>query len=164
MDEFIPKKRINNKHQIPWVTHKIKKMIRKKNKIHSKLKSSKSAKIMKQYKAIKHRLQKDMRIAYWTYIDNIIDYSEEDNTSERKSELKKFWSFLKLKHKDSSGVAPRVVIATLSPMPPTKQPSSITNLVRYSPMNQEDQCQTKGLSPFPAMPDIDLSTFGIQKS
>ena len=81
MDEFIPKKQINNKHQ-PWATHKIKKMIKKND---SKLKSSKSGKIMKQYKAIKHRLQKDMINAYWTYIDNIIDYSEEDNISEKKS-------------------------------------------------------------------------------
>ena len=34
---------------------------------------------MKQYKATKHSLQKDMRNAYWTYIDNIINYSKEDN-------------------------------------------------------------------------------------
>ena len=36
---------------------------------------------MKQYKAIKHSLQKDMRKAYWTYIENIILFSEEDNIS-----------------------------------------------------------------------------------
>ena len=65
--------------------HKIKKMIRNKNKIHSKLKSSKFAKIMRQYEAIKHRSQKDMINAYWIYIDNIIDYLEEDNISEIKS-------------------------------------------------------------------------------
>ena len=105
-----------------------------------------------------------MPIRHRPHIDNIIDYLEEDNISERESKQKKFWSFLKLMRKDSSGVAPCVVMATLSPMPPTKQPSSITNLVRYSPKNPEDQCQTKGLySLFPAMPDIDLSTSGVQK-
>ena len=30
-----------------------------------------------------------MRQAYWQYIENIIDYSEEDNNTERKSKQKK---------------------------------------------------------------------------
>ena len=47
-----------------------------------------------------------MRQAYWQYIENIIDYSEEDNNFERKFKQKKFWSFIKNMRKDSAGVAP----------------------------------------------------------
>ena len=119
MDNFIPNKQINNTHQLPWVTHKIKKIIRKKNKIYSKLKSSKSANVLKQYEAIKHRLQKDMRNAYWTYIDTYLTI--------RKKITSQKGSLAPLR---SDG---------------TKQPSSIINLARYSPKNPEDQCQTKGL-------------------
>ena len=48
-------------------------------------------------------------------------------------------------------------------MPPTKQPSSIINLVRYSPKYPGGPMPDKRPSFFPAMPDIDLSTSGVQK-
>ena len=108
MDEYIPQKKLNGKHHLPWVTPKIKKMIRKRNKIHTKSKklAKPSARISKKLKNIRHSLQKEMRQAYWQYIENIIDYSEEDNNSERKFKQKKFWSFIKNMRKDSAGVAP----------------------------------------------------------
>ena len=86
MDEYIPQKKLNGKHHLPWVTPKIKKMIRKRNKIHTKSKklAKPSGRISKKLKNIRHSLQKEMRQAYWQNIENIIDYSEEDNKSERK--------------------------------------------------------------------------------
>ena len=45
-----------------------------------------------------------MRQAYWQYIKNIIDYLEEDNNSKRKSEQKKFWSFIKNMRKETLSV------------------------------------------------------------
>ena len=85
-------KKQNGKHHLPWVTPKIKKMIRKRYKIHAKSKkiTKPSARISKKLKNIRHSLQKEMRQAYWQYIENIIDYSEEDNNTERKSKQKKF--------------------------------------------------------------------------
>ena len=47
------------------------------------------------YDNIRHSLQKKMRQEYWQYIENIIDYSEEDNNSVRKFKQKKFRSSLK---------------------------------------------------------------------
>ena len=73
MDEYIPLIKLNGKHHLPWVTPKNKKG---------------------------HSLQKEMGQAYWQYIDNIIDYSEEDNNTERKFKQKKFWSFIKNMRKD----------------------------------------------------------------
>ena len=100
---------LNGKHHFPWVTPKITIMIRKRNKIHAKSKkiTKPSARILKKnLKNIRHSLQKEMRQAYRQYIKNIIDFSEEDNDTERKSKQKKIWSFIKNMQKDSAGVAP----------------------------------------------------------
>ena len=43
-----------------------------------------------------------MRQAYWQYIKNIVDYSVEDNTTERKFKQNKFWSFIKNMRKDAA--------------------------------------------------------------
>ena len=41
-----------------------------------------------------------MRKSYWAYVENIIDYSDQDNITERQSKQKKFWSFIKHMRKD----------------------------------------------------------------
>ena len=47
-----------------------------------------------------------MRQKYWQYIENLIDYSEENNNTERKFKQKKFGFFIENMRKDSAGVAP----------------------------------------------------------
>ena len=71
MDEYIPLKKLNGKQHLPWVTPKFRKMIRKRNKIHTKAKklAKPSARISKKLKNIRHSLQKEMRQAYWQYIE-----------------------------------------------------------------------------------------------
>ena len=71
-------KKLNGKHHLPWVMPKIQKIIRKRNKIHAKCKilTKPSARISKKLKNIRHSLQKEMKRAYWQYIEIIIDYSE----------------------------------------------------------------------------------------
>ena len=54
------------------------------------------------YKHLKHHVQKELRHAYWTYIENIVTPEQDDNSF---SNMKKFWSYIKSKKSDYSGVS-----------------------------------------------------------
>ena len=62
-------------------------------------------KILNHLPGFRRSFQKEMRQAHWQYIENIIDYSEEDNNTERKFKQKECWSLIKNIRKDSTGVA-----------------------------------------------------------
>ena len=56
------------------------------------------------YKQIKHQVQKQLRQSYWKYIENIVTPTPEDNSF---SNMKRFWSYIKGKKTDYSGVTSR---------------------------------------------------------
>ena len=83
MQEFIPQKQIKPKHCLPWVTQRIRKLIRAKYRLHSKLKHNPRPDTKDKYKQASHTLQKKTCKAYWAYLENIIDYTPEPNTQDR---------------------------------------------------------------------------------
>ena len=56
------------------------------------------------YKPIKHQVQKQLRQAYWEYIEDILTPCN-DNTSNSFKNMKKFWSFNKSKKTDFNGIS-----------------------------------------------------------
>ena len=65
MQEFIPQKQIKPKHCLPWVTQRIRKLIRAKYRLHSKLKHNPRPDTKDKHKQASHTLQKETRKAYW---------------------------------------------------------------------------------------------------
>ena len=57
------------------------------------------------YKRMKARVQRAERQAYWNYLDNMLDFGDQD-TEDQSGKMKRFWSFVGSLRKDSSGVAP----------------------------------------------------------
>ncbi|CAG2224612.1 unnamed protein product [Mytilus edulis] len=49
------------------------------------------------------KVQKELRRAYWKYIENIVTPQEE---TQQHSNMKRFWTYIKHMKTDSSGVAP----------------------------------------------------------
>ena len=88
MQEFIQQKQIEPKHCLPWVTQRIRKLIRAKYRLHSKLKHNPRPDTKDKYKQANHTLQKETRKAYWAYLENIIDYTSEPNTQDRHTPSK----------------------------------------------------------------------------
>ena len=104
MNENIPTKMISNsKKRLPWVNKNIRSLIRKRNKLFKRMKHRPNSKNTQRYKDIKHQLQRESRQAYWEYLENIICYDENLETSQKQ---KKFWNYISNSKKDSSGVAP----------------------------------------------------------
>ncbi|KAH3854244.1 hypothetical protein DPMN_096781 [Dreissena polymorpha] len=74
ISKYIPTKTLSaNKVQKPWITKTIKSLHRKRNKLHSKFKSTGSLKDRRRYLHAKKETQKQERQEYWRYIENLIE-------------------------------------------------------------------------------------------
>ena len=104
MQEFIPQKQIKPRHVLSWVTHRIRKLIRAKQRLYSKLRQHHCPSNLGKYKEARHTPQREIRKSYWTYLENIIDYTTDEQ--DRHTKQNKFWSFIKQTHKDSSAIRP----------------------------------------------------------
>jgi hypothetical protein len=83
------------KQDIPWITPEIKRLIRKRDRIYKKLKSTRveeKPNIIKKHRSAKHLLQQKLIQSYWNYIENIII---EDSKLAESKPSKKLWSFIK---------------------------------------------------------------------
>ena len=111
---------------------------------------------------MRHTLQREIRKSYWAYIEDIIDYTTATN-NDRQTKQKQFWSYIKHLRKDSTGVSPlRSQGETFSDAP---RKSKILNDQFSSVFTKETPgpLPDKWPSPHPSMPDITISTPGIQK-
>lgn len=97
---------MKQKQDIPWLTPEIKRLIRKRDRIHKKIKATKSEKksdTIKKHRSLKHQVQQKLRTSYWNYIENIII---EDSKLKDSKPSKKFWSFIKNQKSENMGVSP----------------------------------------------------------
>ena len=94
--EIIPSKFTTN-HSYPWITHSIKKLSRRKQRLYNQARLSHHPKDWELYYQIKKECQRECRKAYNTYVESLIDGN---NVS------KKMWSYIKSKKTDYCGIAP----------------------------------------------------------
>ena len=100
---FIPHKTAKSKDNFPWITADIRKMMRKRDKLYSRQKSSRTAENISQFKSLKHRVQREVRSAYWNYVESIIEPMDEEKPYEG---MKRFWTLKKHARSDSGGITP----------------------------------------------------------
>ena len=76
--------------------------MKKRDRWHTKARNTKSPSDRKKALDLKHLVQREMRKAYWSYIEDIIteEGPEDCHVGERKI-CKKFWSYIKSVKKDS---------------------------------------------------------------
>ena len=60
-------------------------------------------KITEQFKDVKRTVQRELRRAYWKYVDDIVTSQENDS---QYSGMKRFWTYIKHKRTDNKGIAP----------------------------------------------------------
>ena len=88
------------KHNLPWITQKIRRMCRKKQRLFNKAKRSCKSKDWNAYKAFKNDTNKALRRAHWQYVNNIL------LEGLQSKDCKPFWRYVKSKRQDIIGVAP----------------------------------------------------------
>ncbi|CAG2244059.1 unnamed protein product [Mytilus edulis] len=99
--DHIPHKTAKTKDGHPWVTMETKRLIRQRDRLYKKSKKPGNASLAKKYKEVKHQVQKSIRKSYWEYIESII-LPPQDETN--FGTMKKFWTYIKHKKTDYSGI------------------------------------------------------------
>ena len=90
----------------PWITPEIKKLIRKRDRLQNVYKCKKKSgnkKSTEKFKIIKRKVQRELRRAYWKYVEEIVTPEEDDN---QYSGMKRVWTYIKHKRTDNKGIAP----------------------------------------------------------
>ena len=96
----IPTKMCKSGRDLPWITPQILRLIRKRDKMYTKLKHLNTS-TTRQLKDLKYNIQKQIRNAYWLYIESVIFTGDSQPCSN-----KKFYSFVKHNKTEQCGVAP----------------------------------------------------------
>ena len=68
----IPTKMCKSRRDLTWITPKILRLVRKRDKMCTKLKHLNTSTTTKQFKDLKYNIQKQIRNAYWLYIESVI--------------------------------------------------------------------------------------------
>ena len=135
----VPSKKTSNKNKLPWLTGKIRKLIKQKHRAFKKAKSANIDTAWEKYRQLKGTVQRECRRAYWSYIDDVLKPSMEDGNN------KPFWRFVKSRRQDNIGVSDLRVGSTLHN--DNQEKAEILNDQFTSVFSKEDN------SPLPPIPD-----------
>ena len=71
VERFITSKMSKTKYSVPWINVRIKRLVKKRNKLHLRARKSKDPDVKIHYKRFRAHVQKVLRDAFWKYVSNI---------------------------------------------------------------------------------------------
>ena len=157
LDKHVPHKLTRSRFTNPWMDTTTRRLARRKNRAFKKAKTTGRARDHRRYLKLKTTCQKSIRQAHNNYMRDIISPDATQNP-------KKFWSFIKGKKQESSGVAPlRHEDGTLHSNSQTK--AEILNTQFKSVFTKEvlSTMPDKGDSPYSPMEPINVTVEGVLK-
>jgi hypothetical protein len=160
MTKNIPTKISKQKWNIPWITNDLRK---KMNKFRRKLtKRKKNEHKNESLRQLKSEIQKELRQAYWSYIENMIFNIPIDQETSGKLP-KNLFSYIKAQKTDSCSIPPLRENGLLKSDAATKANILNTQFQRAFTPTSSQPIPDKGPSPHPHMPDIHINKNGITK-
>ncbi|XP_063442405.1 uncharacterized protein LOC134722713 [Mytilus trossulus] len=97
MNTNIPNKEIRSRNNIPWIKHKQRKLLKKKQRLY---KQARKTNKRSNYRSFQKECTKQLRKAEYEYVNQIIFEGLNNN------DTKPFWKYIKSKRQDSGGIAP----------------------------------------------------------
>ena len=94
----VPTKTTAARYSNPWINTSIRRAIRRKQRAHQKARKTGKKKDKDRYKRLQAETRYEIRQAYHNYLEEI--------SQDFKTNSKRFWSFVKSRRQDSTGVAP----------------------------------------------------------
>jgi len=156
IDKRVPSKMTQGRHTHPWINTTIRRKINRKQKAHKKARKTKKKRDVDRYKRLQQEVQYEVRQANKKYM--------EDVSTDYKENSKKFWSFIKSKGQEWTGVAPlKNKMGFLQS--DNKSKAEILNEQFQSVFTKENlnNCPNKGNSPYQTMSDIKINCKGVTK-
>ncbi|XP_077978226.1 uncharacterized protein LOC144433741 [Glandiceps talaboti] len=156
MNDNIPSKITSSKPNVPWINSTLKRNIRKKRKLYDKARKTGNFILWDKFKELRRRNDKQMRKLRQEHINTIGQSLQTDNT-------KPFWNYIKALRRDVIGVSPLSSMGRIASS--AKEKAEILNNQFCSVFTNEDlTCiPNLGISKIPKMPDITITTIGIEK-
>ena len=99
MDKYIPSRYKSSRHNLPWLTTEVKRMIRRKQRKYYQAKKSCRPEDWKCYKEMKTSVRRLLRKSHADYIDHTLTTALEEGNH------RPFWGYIKSQRKDVEGVA-----------------------------------------------------------
>ena len=157
VDQHVPTKMTSTRRTHPWVNTTLRKLMRKKQRAHRLAKRTRQARDWNRYKKLQAEAQRSTRKAHKGYMEDIVSQVLNGNS-------KRFWSFIKSKRQEASGIS-----AFMNEDGYLQSDSSvkaeILNKQFQSVYTREDidLIPEKGPSPFQHMQDISINPNGVKK-
>ena len=165
IESHVPHKTAREKSNLPWISPEIRRLIHRRDRLYKKKKKSADPQITAKLKDIKRQVQRELRRAYWKYVESIVTPTDDETPT---SSMKKFWTYIKHQRTDKSGVAP----LRDNGIPHSNPIDQATILNRQFQSAFSESCQygeeefrercDMGQS-FPTAPDLVISENGILK-
>ena len=157
VEKRVPSKTTAARYSNPWINTLIRKAIQRKQRAHKKARKTGKKRDINRYKRLQAEVKYNIKQANKSYLENII--SEDFN-----SDAKKFWSYIKSKRQESTGVSPLKSQDGFLKSDSTSK-AEILNTQFKSVFTEEDLSNLphKGESPYPNMNNIEVSEKGVLK-
>ena len=144
----------------------LRRKIRRKNKLYQQYKRSGATYYYNRFLHLKHSTQKEMRKSYWNYIDNLISLDAHCSDSEfsnnsSATQVKKFWSYIKAVKKDNTSIPSFIHNDNILSEAPAKAEAVNAQFSSVFTNEHFDEFPDKGPSPYPVLPDLNITSEGI---
>lgn len=164
--KHVPHKMTRSKLCHPWIDGKLKRLIRKRDRLYKQWKKSGNLETAAKCKKLKHQIQKQLRQAYWRHITNVVA----DQTTNKRGPTKNFWAYIKSLRTDSVGVSPLMENGKL--ITDAKEQAELLNrqfqsvfspATPYSAEDFKSRCQLDPHRETDTIHDIDITEVGVLK-
>ena len=161
----IPIKTTKTRRDLPMVNQSIIRLIRKRDHLYKQIKrsSSPSQNLVKEFKKLKYKIQKDIRNSYWQYLESVI-FTQDSQPGKNK----KFYTYVKYRKTENCDVAPLKHEGQTFTDPTEK--ANILNKQFESvfssplPLSLAQSCRQKLIpTSRPSMPEINITEDGVNK-
>lgn len=158
MDSFIPSKMSSSRFSYPWIDASLRRQVRKKQRLYNKAKHSSDPDHQSAFRKFRRELDRSIRIAYRSYLQNIICSSLDSNNT------KPFWKFIKSKRNFQSSI--NTLIKGNSAVTSAIEKAELLNEYFCSVFTKENTDSMPSLCT-PAVchsiPNLDISEQGVKK-
>ena len=158
--KLIPHKLARPNDSFPWISNDIRRLMRKRDKLFTKKKKTGSKNTDQKFRELKHKIQKEVRSAYWGYVEDLINPMGEEKPYEG---MKRFWTFIKHRRTENNGIAPLRDNGTLITDP--KDKATLLNR-QFESVFTRESAVPEDLMPksgqFRQAPDIDITEAGVK--
>lgn len=156
MTQFIPQKSSQPRFKLPWINTKIKREMRKKDRMHKNASRSKSDHYWKAFKRQRNLVSNLFKETHNHYLNDVIGSSLTDNP-------KRFWSYVRNNRSENLGIPP-LKNNDSSISVTDKDTAESLNSYFFSAFTQEQMpIPTIGIFPFPSISNRSISPDGVCK-